>query len=601
MTFGSHRKKKSVVMKLVASNDPLHRMRAEQTVAAMNTRMKLKLTATAREGLIAAMLRVAEKGGLSYGQHPFRTVPKQWTISNLIAQIAYRLKNGIKGSQPKTNASLADTNISLKQSGVFGLVIAVLISLIVGITQFGEPAELGLQMGRDALRRTTASGDIVIVEKNEATAQRFGGLPWARRYDAQLVNRLRDLGVKRIVFTNVYADPSNAYDDNALLKALGSTKGMVWLGIDGADLSNPAMRVPVAPQNKFAQVTHQANGNIWFGVLGQVEHMPSVVIINGIKYPAKAVILADTTVESDYIKLDYAIDFHSIPKIDAADVLDGKAAKNELAGKTVLVGTNSERIDPSVSIFGQGRGPSFYSYVIAAETLKRGMPKQLGYALPLIAAVIIGLWWVSQSTRRARVSALIGGALMLVSAIITAEQFGFHMEAVPALLALILFAFRESRQGMVLQTTATHAASGLPSLSQLLLAKGSQPAAIVSVKVERYAYLTQKMTREQERDFALAIASRINIIVPTCEVHQGDNGLFVFVATQDSGCVVDDIVLQLEALFTFSVGQDMPDDIGITVGVDDDASASLSMRTGRAVDRSERLTWSRIPRLRVVD
>jgi hypothetical protein len=98
MTFGSHRIKKSVVMKLVASNDPLHLMRAEQTVAAMNTRMKLKLTATAREGLIAAMLRVAEKGGLSYGQHPFRTVPKQWTIANLIAQIAHRFKNGISAS-----------------------------------------------------------------------------------------------------------------------------------------------------------------------------------------------------------------------------------------------------------------------------------------------------------------------------------------------------------------------------------------------------------------------------------------------------------------------------------------------------------------------
>jgi hypothetical protein len=171
------------------------------------------------------------------------------------------------------------------------------------------------------------------------------------------------------------------------------------------------------------------------------------------------------------------------------------------------------------------------------------------------------------------------------------------MELIPALFALIWFGFRESRHSLIMQTTATHAASGLPSVSQLLLAKGSRPAAVVVVKVGRYAYLTQQMDLAQERAFALAIAARINIIAPTCEVHHCDDGRFVFVATPESGCVINDIVLQLEALFTFAVADGLPDDIDVTVGVDDDQTASLSLRMGRAVDRSERVVFTRLKRL----
>jgi hypothetical protein len=131
----------------------------------------------------------------------------------------------------------------------------------------------------------------------------------------------------------------------------------------------------------------------------------------------------------------------------------------------------------------------------------------------------------------------------------------------------------------------------------LLLAKGSKPSAVVAVKVARYNYMTQKMNLEEERAFALAIASRINIIAPTCEVHHGDEGRFVFVATPDSGCVIADIVLQLEALFTFPVAEGMRDDIDVSIGVDDDQTTSLSMRAGRAVDRSERSAFTRLKRL----
>jgi hypothetical protein len=119
------------------------------------------------------------------------------------------------------------------------------------------------------------------------------------------------------------------------------------------------MQAPVIPQPQFAALTQQAHGNLWFGILGQIEHMPTKVAINGIDYPAKAAVLAGLQVKSDEIKLDYAIDFHSIPTIAAADVLDRKAGTSALAGKTVFVATNSERIDPSVSVFGQGRAPSY--------------------------------------------------------------------------------------------------------------------------------------------------------------------------------------------------------------------------------------------------
>jgi CHASE2 domain-containing sensor protein len=70
-------------------------------------------------------------------------------------------------------------------------------------------------------------------------------MPWKRRYDAQLVDRLREMGAKRIVFDRIMADASNPVDDGLLAAAFDRADGNVWLAVQrNARHDEGLLRVP---------------------------------------------------------------------------------------------------------------------------------------------------------------------------------------------------------------------------------------------------------------------------------------------------------------------------------------------------------------------
>ncbi len=578
-----------MIMNKTASNDPNNRMMAEQAVARMNNAMRYKLDAEAKEGLVQALTKVATGNALCFGVNPFRQVPPRWSFSGMLARLVLRIKRG-KGQskQANDNGALADTHIRLKRSGVTGLLVILLIALFIGATESGEPLEIGLQMGRDAIGRTKASGDIVIVSKDDESADRFEGLPWARRYDAQLIDRLRKMGAKRIVYNQIMPNRTTRADDNALAAAFDRAKGKVWLIVEAADPTNVAMPTPVIPNKLFRERTQQAHTNIWNGMFGHIKQINPNVKIGGNIYPAQAETLSGVKTDASLIKPNYAIAYKSIPEFSAADILDNRVSPASLAGKTILVVVKSNRVDPVIAVPGQGQAPVFYSLVIAAETLKRGMPVQLGFLIPLALIAVVGLWWVSREARRMRAGTIAAGFGVIIALALIGDRLGLHFDIVPALLALGLFVRQERRHGRVAAALTAHPVSGLPSVSHLSLIKDADPRAVVAVRCERYPYVTQRMERDDEASLALAIAARINVIAPECEVHQGDNGLFVFLAPPGGPVNIEKVAPQLEALFKAAViSIHAPHDLGVAIGINDDLMIGLSYRVSLAIDRAE--------------
>ena len=206
------------------SNDPRQWMLAEQMVTRMDARMQNKLSAGAKHGLIKALVRVAADGRLDFfGQEPFRPAPPRWTLGGLLA----RLKLWRKQSNDAVDEveTLNDAHNGVMRSGVTALIVSLLIALLIGISDFGKPAELGLQIGRDALRQTAASGDIVVIGLDDRSAKLFGNFPWARRYDAALIDKLRTMGAKTIVVDRALAYRTNPDDDAALAAAFDRANG----------------------------------------------------------------------------------------------------------------------------------------------------------------------------------------------------------------------------------------------------------------------------------------------------------------------------------------------------------------------------------------
>jgi diguanylate cyclase len=482
---------------------------------------------------------------------------------------------------------LIATHYTVRRSGAVGLVVALLIALVVGIIDFGRPLELGLQMARDAARRTAASGDIVVIAKDERSAKLFGGLPWQRRYDAHLIDKLRTMGAKAIVYEQVMADPQNLGDDQALAAAFDRARGKIWLGArsemslvaNGQDI--------VLPTPLLRSKTRQAHSMFRYNMIGNVSDIPTFQKIAGKTYLSQSTVLAGLKPEVLSIKPDYAIDYNSIPTISAADVIFGIVDNSSIAGKNVIISVVSDSGAMRYPILGQGKAALSYSFVIAAETLKAGMARELGYLIPLFLCALIGLACVLRSARRERNAILIAGTVGLLLLMLIGDRLKLHFEMVPAFLALSIFGIRDVLRGNVIAAMTTNTVSGLPNLAHLRFVKDHEKSVVVAVKVERFASLVSDMSLPDHKGLVESIAARINVIAPDCLVHDGDDGLYVILIPPDSAVEVDLVVEQLHALFTEDVvSLDSILKIYVSIGMNDDANLRFGERVAVATDRA---------------
>ena len=580
-------------MRLASSTHPRARMLAEQTATIMDGRLTHKLNAKGKAGLIDALTRVASIDGIAFGSEPFRAPPPRWTLDGMLARLTlrwkrWRMHKWADDGTANDAEALSATHFDVKRSGVIGLLMILAIALFMGAINFGEPLELGLQMGRDGLRRTAASGDIVVIAMDDRSANQFGRWPWPRKYDAMIVDNLRTMGAKKIVYNVAFSQKSDPVNDAIFAAALDRAKGKVWLGVQDAYQSDTGMSKPLLPIKLFRDRTRQHHFKNWFGMFGELKYTPKDATVDGIHYQSQVEILANTIVNVDRIRPDYAITYKSIPTISAVDVAYGRVNRSAVSGKTIVISVVGESQAEIIPVLGQGRASRIYSVVISAETIKRGCARQMGFLIPLLLFAAIGLWCVMSQPQRKRNAILAGGGVAIVVLTLGGDRLGLHFDIVPALLALTVFSWREHTRRAVADALMTHPLSGLPMLDHLSLIKGCESCTIVTVKLERFVQRIAPLLIAERRPLFRAIAARINIMAPHHQVHQGDNGLFVFLIPPDDECQTDVIVRQLQALFTYDVIVDgHPYDVGASIGIMDDVALPFSKRLAVAIDRAE--------------
>jgi diguanylate cyclase len=574
------------------------RMMAQHTVAKINAASHIKMPPNACEALTTALIKSNAAEDLLFRNKPYRAKTPRWTVSGMLARMIARVEGwraawDQRPHDPDTAVAAADRvsewHYRVRGSGINGLIIAVLIGLVVGITDFGKPAELVLQIGRDTSRQKAASADIVVIAKDDRSAKVFGGLPWLRRYDAQLVDRLREMGAKRIVYNNIFADPTNPADDAALAAAFDRAGGEVWLSATKELDTKTGKYYILLPAQIFAQRTRQAYAWVWYGMFGNFEKLPAKAAIGQKSYPSVANVLSGNLDNSRVIRPDFAINYKSIPTIDATDIIFGNVQNSAVAGKTVFIGVSSDTASKVYPILGQGRGSGYYSFVIAAETLKAGVARELGYAVPLLIVALIGMACVFGTISKIRLMIIGGGTLGLIMLMFAGDRLGLRVDMVPALLALSIFSVREMNRRHVIAAMTTHKVSGLPNIAHLRLQKGYQECAVIALKFERFDEYVGRYSHDEQRAVTRAIAARINIAVPDCTVHQGDNGLFVLLVPPGGEVDVRTVSGQLIMLFALEVvGLNTTHLLGVSVGVGSDMKRKFETRLELAIDRAER-------------
>ena len=465
----------------------------------------------------------------------------------------------------------------------------LLAAIVFGLTGFGELLEDGLRIGRNAVRSEPVSGDIVLVEINDASLRQVGSWPWPRATQGKLIEDLDRLGAGQIVMDILYANPSDPVQDAALAKAIARA-GNVTLAVQNRVGDNEGKQDAVLPLPEFTSHARLAAIGVFYNWQNAAWKVPYAAIVADKEMPSLAAEIAGISgpARRDF-GVDYALDSDSIPHVGAADVISGRVPRSVIQGKTVVVGTNSPRIDQYV-IPGRGKRSGVFIHILAAETLKKGDPVDLGWIPGLMLAAAAAAFALHRQRKRV----MEGSAILIFAAPLLTEAYLVSLDVTPALFLLgvvgaRLAMMRSRSKGLVNPLT------GLPNLAALAADRSGRDLALIAVRVHNYAEIASTLDAAGERQFIEQIVARLTLGQQERRIYQGDEGIFAWFAAK--GTPFASHLDALHALFRspVRVGATSIDAV-LSFGVELGSSRSPTSRLGSALVAaddadSESLKW----------
>ena len=470
------------------------------------------------------------------------------------------------------------------------LVWPLLLTLLFGFLEFGEPLEDTLRTARNAMRQHPASGDIVIVKIDEQSLRQIDNWPWPRAKQAEMLDAISRMEPKHVVFDILYTGPSGEADDRALADAI-ERSGNVTLAAQtrlGEQGGKENDGLPITALAKHAPVASIAWLYNWQGTVWKANRaarygsqiLPSLSSsIAGVHGPA----------DKPYM-IDYSFDVDSIPQISAADLLTDKVDPARLRGKTVVIGTSAYQLGDQLNVPGRGKRAGVFIHVLGAETLMAGPPIELGWVPSLLLAVAA---CVACLLRRQTIALAIGAGALLVLPILLDAYYVF-VDVTPGLFLIAVMGSRlawarSKSRGLV------HALTGLPNLAALASEKRGHDLPLIAVRVHNYAEIASTLDLIGEKQFVDQLVARLGLGDRQRVIFQGDEGIFAWFA--DKGTPFANHLEALHALFRSPIRvTGINYDVALSFGIEVGSSRSVSSRLGSALvaaDEADRenLKW----------
>jgi EAL domain-containing protein (putative c-di-GMP-specific phosphodiesterase class I)/CHASE2 domain-containing sensor protein len=474
----------------------------------------------------------------------------------------------------------------LSRGPLKALMLALLVGLVFGIAQVGEPLEYAMQVARNKLRNHPASGAIVLVAIDDRSVSEIGTAHWNGSQLAGLVRRVDAAGARRI---HLDADLGNSGspDEAAELEgALARARAQILLPARFSINPVSGARSDYRPPARFARHARLVNTNLFIWWDDAVWLHPYTAQIGDRLLPSLSSVLGGAGQHSaDLFPIDYGIDIRSIPVLSASDILSNRIRPGQLAGKSVVIA----RTDFATEHYrapGFGPVPSILFHLVAAETLRAGQPVDLGWAVPLalallLAAAIVGF------RRRAAAAAILGLALAgSIGGLVWLEAYQVHAQLVPALAAILTAALARAaaslRRSYQVRGT-TNLITGMPNLQALRQAE-LNGGIVVCARVKNYAQITTTLPSQDEKELVEQIVGRLDFGAEGAPIYQADEGVFVWIAGDGREEGIIQQVEGLQALFRSPIViATRLIDLAVTFGLDLDASRPLAQRVSSAL------------------
>lgn len=458
-----------------------------------------------------------------------------------------------------------------------------LVSLIWGAIDFGEPLEDRLRIARNALHKHPASGDVVVVGIDDRTTDALSW-PMPRRYHAELIDRLRLAGARNVMFDVSFANETNKEEDSLLENSLIHNRGHNILPVYWAG-SRVDQGIGSIPAERFARHARLASAVVMKNPFNEVWQATYYYDILGKRVPSYPIALSGRTMPKGEpgFMIDYSIDLFSIPTYSALDILRGKIRPN-VRGKDVFIGLSSARYGDIHYIPGLGDTPGVYILALSTETLKQGIPVDWGW-LPSFAVALLAVIAYLFSRRRLIGNAVLAAGLLIFAvAPIFLEMRMIHNHITAGLLLMISTGIVNGWARAKQRAALVNLVSGLPNLAALRLMPSRRGYTLVAAQIHNYAQIVSTLPPEGEPLLIAQIESRFRLGVGGAALHQGDEGVFAWLAAGQPGPDLSDQLEGLHALFTSPVAVDgRRFDLSITFGLDGEGDRTMANRVGSAI------------------
>lgn len=472
-------------------------------------------------------------------------------------------------------------NLSLDEKPWKLLFWTAVAGLVFGLIGFGEIAEDYLRTVRNTLHPHRASGELVIIKIDDASLREYGNWPWPRRLHGQLVDRLTLAGAHRIFFDILFDYRGNAGDDRILADAIRRS-GKVTLGTRFKVGSQEGATLTSRPIDPLAKSARQAVISFRYNYQNAVWQLPYAVHKGPDTMPSFAAALADAKGNpGSNFTVDYSTEVNSIPAVSAGDILSGRVPASKIAGKDVIIGTDSDLIGDRYFIPGYGRGGGVYVHALGAETLKYGKPVRIGWLPGFLIAFCAGAAALLRKRFAERVALFTAAGTMLVVAPVFLEARLIFADVTTGIFVLLIIstmlAWRRYRtRGLVNPVT------NLPNLNALRANRDGRKQALVAVRVLNYEEIVAALPPNSEPKLVDQIVSRLKVGAPKRVLYQGDVGIFGWF--EETGQPIGNHLEALYALFRNPArisGLSM--DLTVAFGVEVGSGRSIANRLASAL------------------
>lgn len=472
--------------------------------------------------------------------------------------------------------------------------LSLLLSVLVGVSGFGELPDRLIEMASSRVAYRDVSGDIVVIGVDDRSLAQSHGGEFTRHDHARLISAADKAGVKRLFIDFDYVSPDSDGGLTAIAAAVRAMGDRVVLGAATRSVPGTDQLYTIFPPASFGTQAVRASP-AWEYQFWQVWDVPLMYRAEGRLLPSFSAVLADkSAAEPSNFRIDFSYRTESIRQFSAIDVIAGKVGARELAGKDVIFAATASRSTDSHYLPGHDRVPGAYIHLIAGETLRRGTPVNLGWAPPLALAVLLVLpllligrsRWFNFIVTGVVVSLIL--VKVLLSSLLVTVSIGagiFFIATIGANVAR--YRRRQSAQ-------RENPVSGLPNFEALRSQPSFGSNTVIAAKLVNYEDLAAFLPGEGSQRLIEQVARRLQLASQSTTLHHDLDGTFAWLVPYYQHSQIEAQLAGLAALFNapLMIG-DLRIDVAIAFGVNDEFEGSNAQRLAAALVATERAIRTR--------